>query len=390
MGRSLLIIVVLMSTIYAGISLSMQRKMLSLPHITARNMINKEAESVSDYALRTAVRNSVALGLQAQTGSFTKITTIYDNFKVGKCIIDSISYTFVESANHYRAITYVRGSLHGIDVQYPAEIAFNFPLSMLTGTPTCFYLEMDQPQFNPSFNMVYDTSDNANDAFFHGDVDTRPMGSGVNGWKCASFGIGGGWIQHPGHSSMEVESNFSLVVFAKIRAGHPAATLMWIPSDPYDTAIAVDDKPGQNLRYKPSSAIWFSGGNMNYTVTTTDYQVLQLSIPFVPDGQWPHNKDKWHFFGLTYNRGVLKAYVNGILRGSTTAGYLVNAIRNTYGFTLGRKDIRILGSGGSSEYMYMYGLMDQVGLYDRTLSDAEMYNFYQAVINPADILYIKD
>ncbi|MDZ4122107.1 MAG: hypothetical protein U1C33_06770 [Candidatus Cloacimonadaceae bacterium] len=178
MGRSLLIIVVLMSTIYAGITITSQKRMLSIPYITARNMINKEVESVSDYALRTAVRNSVSLGLQAQSGSVMQLTVNYNNFNIGNCIIDSINYTFVESGNHYRAISHVRGSLHGIDVEYPAEIAFNFPLSMLTGTPNCFYLEMDQPQFNPSFNMVYDTSENSNDAYFYGDVDTRPMGQG--------------------------------------------------------------------------------------------------------------------------------------------------------------------------------------------------------------------
>lgn len=226
MGRTLLIIVVLMSTIYAGITVNSQNRLLSLPRITARNMINKEAESVSDYALRTAVRNSVALGLQASTGSFTKLTSVYSNFNVGNCIIDSISYTFVESANHYRALTYVRASLQDIDIEYPAEIAFNFPLSMLTGLPNCFYLEMDQPQFNPSFNLVYDTSPNNNHASFFGDVDTRPMGSGVNGWKCASFGSADGWIQHTGNATMEVNSNFSIVSFAKIRSGHPAATLI--------------------------------------------------------------------------------------------------------------------------------------------------------------------
>jgi hypothetical protein len=34
---------------------------------------------------------------------------------------------------------------------------------------------------------------------------------------------------------MEVNSNFSVVTWAKIRQGHPAATILWLASDPYDT-----------------------------------------------------------------------------------------------------------------------------------------------------------
>lgn len=389
MGRVLLILVVLVSTIYAGITLTSQKKMLSLPYITARNMIVKEAESVSDYALRTAVRNSVSLGLQAQVGSVMKLTSHYDDFQVGHCKIDSIQYTFVESGNHYRAISFVSAAMQGIEINYPAEIAFNFPLSQLVGSPNCFYLEMDQPQFNPSFNMVYDSSDNSNDAFFNGDVSTRPMGEGANGWKCAYFGSGGGWITHPGNASMLVSSNFSIVSFAKINQGSTHATLFWMPSDPYDTSTPVDEHPGQNLRYKPMSAIWYQSGYIYFTVTTTNYNVLQIALPFTPQAKFPYNKDSWFFFGLTYAQGVLKAYINGILMGTTSAGSTINAIPNNYGFTLGRRDILVPGTM-ASEYKYMQGLMDQVGLYNRTLSAAEMYNFYYAVINPASILYIKD
>lgn len=390
MGRVMVVVVVLMGTIYAGIMLSMQNRLLSLPEVMVRQLLSKEAESVSDYALRTAVRNSVQLGLQAEAGNLLKLTQNFNNFQVGNCIIDSIQYTFVEAANHYRALSYVRGNLQGEELQYPAEIAFNFPLSQIVGLPDCFYLEMDQPQFNPAFNVVEDSSDNGNHGNFYGDISTRPQGTGANGWKCASFGIGGGWIEHPGHASLEVNSNFTLVSFAKIRAGHPAATLVWLPSDPYDTEVALDEHPGHNLRYKPTGGIWYQGGNMHFTAVNTWYNQVTVSVPFTPDAMWPHNKDKWHFFAMTYNNGIVKAYVNGVLRGTSFAGFPFPAITNTYGMTLGRKDIRNLGAGGTSEYMYMYGLMDQVGLYDRTLSDAEIYNFYNAVINPAELLYIKD
>ena len=386
----MIVVVILMGTVYAGIMYNMQKRLFDLPQVMVRQLISKESESVSDYALRTAVRNSVSLGLQAQAGQILKMTTIYSGFNVGNCVIDSIVYTFVEAANHYRALSYVRGSLQEVDISYPAEIAFNFPISQIVGNPNCFYLEMDQPQFNPSFNEVIDSSDNENHAEFFGDVTTRPMGEGVNGWKCASFGSGGGWIQHEGNASMQVNSNYTIVAFAKIQENHPAATLVWLPSNPYDTGTAIDGHPGQNLRYKPTGGIWYQSGNMHFTAVNTNYTQVTVTVPFTPDGKWPHNKDKWHFFAMTYNYGIVKAYINGTLRGISLLGFPFAAITNTYGFTLGRKDIRNLGAGGTSEYMYMLGLMDQTGLYNRTLTDAEILNFYNGVINPADILYIRD
>lgn len=385
----MIVVVVLMGTIYMGIMMSLQKTLLRMPDVMVRQLLSKEAEAVSDYALRTAVRNSVTLGLQASEGSILKVSEVFDNFQIGNCVIDSIQYAFVESGNHYRAITHVRGTSLGQTIHYPAEIAFNFPISQVVGNPDCFYLEMDQPQFNPAFNRVYDSSEHGNDGFFHGAISTRPNGSGVNGWKCASFESSGGWIDFPGNASTEVSGNFSMVCFAKIRQGQSVATLLWLPSDPYDTTVSTGVHPGQDLRYKPTGGIWYQGGNLHFSSVNTAYTQTTITVPFTPDGKWPHNKDKWHFFALTYNNGILKAYVNGVLKGTAYQATLP-AIPSTYGFTLGRKDIRNLGSGGTSEYMYMYGLMDQVGLYNRTLSDAEIFNFYNGVINPAEILYIKD
>ncbi len=114
-----------MGTIYMGIMLNLQNTILRMPDVMVRQMLSKEAEGVSDYALRTAVRNSVQLGLQASEGTILKLTEVYNGFQLGNCIVDSIEYSFVESGNHYRAVSYVRGSFLGQSITYPAEIAFN-------------------------------------------------------------------------------------------------------------------------------------------------------------------------------------------------------------------------------------------------------------------------
>ncbi len=392
MGKAMLIVVLLIGTIYAGIMLHLQNKMLSLPMVKVQQLLDKEAESVSDFALRTAVKNSVSLGIQAQAGTITKLTQRFNNYRIGNCVLDSIQYVFTGTGTKYRALTYIRGSLQGMNICYPAEIAFSFPLINIIGTPNCFYLEMDQPQFNPSpsWNHVIDSSPNMYNGWFWGDVSTRPMGQGVNGWKCASFGSGGGWIDFPGGSAMEVSANFSLISYAKIREGQANATIVWLASDPWDTTVADSLHPGRDLRYKPTAGIWFSGGNMNFSAVNTSYVQSTVSVPFVPAGRWPHNRDQWIFFGLTYNRGTLKAYINGLPVGTSTAGYPLPAIPSKHGFSIGRKDIRVLGPGGNSEYMYMFGLIDQVGLYDRTLSDAEMNGLYHDIISPASLQYLRD
>ncbi len=391
MGRTALILVVLMSTIYAGIMINLQRRLYDLPRIISRNMLQKEAESVSDYALRTAVRNSVFHGLQAEPGVLTQVHIPYTNFTVGNCIIDSINYVFDAHYSRYLAQSFVRGSLMNQEISYEAEIAFDFPIpGSVAGTPNVFYLEMDQPQFNPSFNRVYDTSPNANDGFFWGDVTTRPMGSGANGWKCASFGIGGGWIDFPGSGSTVVSSAFTILTYAKIRQGHANATLVWLASNPFDTGSSSAAGPGHNLRYKPTGGIYFTGGNMVFTATTSGHHVVTVTAPFTPDGKWPHNRDPWHFFALTYNMGTVRGYINGVLVGTAYAPGVMEALPSIYGFSLGRKDIRVLGPGGNSEYMYMYGLMDQVGLYNTALTADQINDFYHGTLQPARIWYIKD
>lgn len=393
----MLITVLLMSTLYAGIMMSMQNKLFKVPDIVTRNMLKKQAESVSDYALRTAVRNSVSLGMQASPDSVHRWNEHYDDFNIQQCRIDSIKYTFVESASRYRAQAYVSGTLGGQTTQYRSEIAFNFPLIEAVGNPNCFYLEMDQPQFNPSehWNQVWDSSANGNDGLFIGDISTRPMGQGANGWKCASYGSGGGYIYHLGHSSMHVNSNFSVVSFGKIRSEQTVATIIWMASDPYDTNTSYTDTdgvyhPGQNLRLKPALAIYYESGFMYFTATTTTYNQVTVSVPFTPQGKWPHNKDQWIFFGLTYNRGILKAYINGALVGTNFGGFPFSAMTTRYGYSIGRRDIRNTTGLAAGYYKYMFGLLDQVGLYNRTLSEAEMAGFYNQVISPANILYIRD
>lgn len=394
MGRAMLMVSVLMATIYAGIMVTMQRNILSVPNIVSRNMLTKQAESVSDYALRTAIHNSIQYGMMAGEGQVWLWEDHYQNFNIQDCTIDSIKYTFVGdgTTNSYRAISFVNGNLMGRNVHYRAEVAFSFPVIALLNLDYCIHLEMDQPQFNPGVgSTVWDSSENDNDAFFYGDVDTRPMGQGVDGWKCASFGGANGYIWHDGNSSMQVASEFTILSFAKIREGRTAATLVWMPPDPADPALASNGVGWGSVRKLPTGGIWLQSNVMYFSCTTVNGTAVTVTAPFVPDAKWPHNKDQWHFFGLTYNRGRVKAYIDGLPVGSNNnllyPWYQPNAIVNK-GIYLGREYFGTPQSGDA--FRQMQGLLDQVGLVPRALSDGEIATFYNQTINPATIQYIRD
>jgi hypothetical protein len=80
---------------------------------------------------------------------------------------------------------------------------------------------------------------------------------------------------------------------------------------------------------------------------------------------------------LDYNRGILKAYVNGALVGTSYSGWRFSAITNQYGYSIGRKDIRNTTGLSRGLLHFMFGpLLDELGLYNRTQSDAEMHGWY--------------
>ena len=403
MGRSMLIVVLLMSTIFGGIVIALQRQMRSLPDVMVRNLLLKEAESVSDYALRTGIRNAQSMGLQMPVeGVPLNFTQTFNNFRVGHCTIDSIRYSFINSTAQYRARTTVRASMQGYNITYPAEMAFNFPIVSIVGSPNCFYFEMDQPQFHGSNEWIRDTSGNDYTGEPHNAISTRPHGSGANGWKCASLDGSDDYIDircDPGcttHPALVVSSEFTLIVFAKVRQGTTAnqGTLVWLAGDPYDTNSSNGAHPGNNLRYKPTAGIFYnaSDGKMHFNVTLDNgpRTLLDTSFPYTPLGKWPHNKDPWHFFAMTFKNGTVKSYFNGVRQTTLWGGFWNDAIPSRHGVSVGRRDIRNLGSGGTSEYKYFFGLLDQVGMYNRALTDAEIANLYLTIIKPENILYIKD
>jgi hypothetical protein len=440
MGRTILIVVILMSTIYAGVVISVQKEMTKLPAVLVDNLLRKEVENVSDYAIRNAVRNAGSMVFDVDTESIIQFTQHYTNYKIGNCIIDSIAYTYINSKDNFLVKTYVRGILQGETVPYSAEMAFNYPLESIGGKPNVIYLEMEKfllfPWLIHNNQYVPDTSGNNYTGTVHGILltGTVPYG-GAYSRMCGNYDGVNNFMEFGNDPDLDPmpllvpDGDFSFVCFAKIcKNGRSLSwggyspkksnqgTLMWQASDPYDLGTVNGTHPGKTLSSKPAAAIWFdyATSKVNFQVTLRNtlpandmYRTLTWAQPYTRFAQiWKnywivelfnlsHTDYAWNSFGLTYNQGTMKCYINGVLVGTpqtapTNTG--INDFRaypGNYGLMLGRRDLRYSNVAYDS-YKYFCGLLDQVGIYNRAITATEMMQWHQGVMNAVNILYIKD
>nr|MDK2851604.1 hypothetical protein [Candidatus Cloacimonadota bacterium] len=419
MGRAVLIFVMLMTTIFASILINLNERVSGVPDVLIVNQLKKESENVSDFALRNAIRNAGSVGFldtyledEDFSGELT-FTQSFTNFNIGNSVIDSLRYSFSDSQEQYKVESFIRTSLQGHTVSRHAEMAFDYPYTTtLVTKPSVLYLEMERLNLFPWLfqgnNYLPDSSGNNYEGVFEGFTlisNTVPWGGAFSRY-CAKFdGINDYIVVKPQNEPDEVDSlntdnSFSLLTFAKIdkdgRWFHEdeQGTLLWIPSEPSDP----------NLRNKPSAGIWYDTADhsMHFAVTLDDADntMLEAVVPHTRTAKiyfWLlgiqifnvfHYEYPWSSYALTYNHGVLKAYINGVLR-ATVTGPDVRAYPSRYGMTIGRRDLR--GSGISNEdYKYFCGIMDQTGMHHLALSDMSVSSWHNNVMNAATIRYIRD
>ena len=341
MGRASLMLVVLMTTIFASVLVRVQRSIGGVPDVLIRNQLNKEIENVSDYVLRTAVRNanseeflnSVLSGADV-VGQISHTQTFAEGEKrIGHCDILSIEYSYAHSGDHYKVKTHIRGFMQGVEVFRDAEMAFSYPMATLGKVvPNVVYLEFERLllftwltdiiewltgiEFNN--RMLADSSGNNYESEFHGfsfispaapyTIDEDALDEEVDSWGGAyskrylKFNGYDNWVkvnnkEQPGSEepdSLDTDYEFSLMCFAKIdKDGRNSSytldkwslpdyrkqqgTLIWIPSDETDVS----------MRYKPAAGIYFNTtsktseiGTMNFIVTQATGDTLMVTVPY--------------------------------------------------------------------------------------------------------------
>lgn len=420
----MLILVILMSTIFAGIAMRAQNRALELPDVLRDDQIKRETENVSDYALRYAiayaiprirdwVRNEWQTVIVKFDGGSQEVgsTVIAPKFTVGKATIDQITFnhiggTFTGNNREIRfqAVSQVTGILQGKTIIYPAELAFNY---FKGDTPNCFYYEMNQAQLEGQADMN-DTSGNGNNAYPFNGLHTFPTpGDGVAGWKCGFWHNDfndAAYAPNAANHSMEVDTTFTLVCFAKVDRNlqYRNAALVWMPSV----------YPQTNIYAAPATAIWYCAldGMMHFTVGLSHnapnnwlevrfpYRNLMTAYSTGTSGQG-YRDFPWEFFALTFDKGTLKAYYNGLPLNTSYSnpitGSSQRASLSCYGVSVGSRITSVAGSSengfvNSKFDMCFNGVLDQVGLFSRALSDEEVWNFYLYTQMPTKVDYIRD
>lgn len=429
MGRAILIVVVLVSTIYAGIIINVQREMYKLPEVIVWNFLHKDAENVNDYALRAAVR----LGTESyilQTGVDT-MTVNFTGYRQGNSEIKQISYRRLPQG-FYEATTHIYSTMMGKSQSYSGQIAYQY-LHNEYGGPVVLYNEYNQQTHanqtlpdqsehpdgpmpglvctNDTFQNIVKYSPLGLDKYFDG-------GGGTH--KCLEFGAAQpngrngkyGWVQTPDPNAANYSqlidrlSNYedmTIAIYAIPQRQSQVpneGVLYWMASDPYNSRF---DQPGYT---RPSVAIYYDSYNastqtvtMRYRITVDDTTAYgtpyELSKPGVRI-YGNYTQGVWRMFTIVFDRGVFRAYFDTQLVGSMTIPGVTRLKPNDYGFTLGMKDIRVDGNcptqtiHGATNYMGYNGLMDQISFWDRPLSAQQVENWFNDYVDRSQKYYIRD
>jgi hypothetical protein len=321
MGRATLILVVLMSTLFAGVAMRMNRNMLELPELLTDNQIKREAENISDYSLRYAInQGSDAVRSWYERGFTNAHVYFYGSdteqipveypsengvdleihthaFPLGNGRIKQISFKNIHLSEDgevsFRAVSTVQQSLHRTDgpegllqnrsYEYVAEVAFNTTNLV---NPNCFYHEMND-NFNgnsikkkpvadssPWGNIGYDTvhiHSHPNEGVANSRSGIFRRSTHPNQWTNSdlviytpdSFEPYGYELENP-NTSMRVDEEFTLVGFVKIDAdldGENGA-IIWLPTLPtsWTEDEPVTDPP-------PTAGVWYGAdGLIHYLV----------------------------------------------------------------------------------------------------------------------------
>lgn len=394
MGRTMLIVILLMGAVYTGLIGGLQERMLYIPEIISRNIIRKQAESVSDYALRLAIKNGDYLRstqMAEHDTSSTVFTYTEDNeYRIQDSRIDSLTFVF-ESATgsadnlikRYIATSYVTGELMGRSIGYEAKVAYELSMAKTFDNIYYNYYAMDDV---PWKDLINDSSGNGYEAVRVG-KNLKSSPHGVNGGRYATFGGRGSneatYLYYT-DSPVSVQETMTLSTWARLAQGYDRMTLLWLPPDITDPDY-TGGYSGMNFHQRPTAAIYYQKPNIKFLANTVDGQQLEVSYPITVDTKVNQlHKENWDHFSVTYDRGILKGYVNGDLVGTAVAtNYPINMVKN-HGFYLGREHI---DSGLTNNFE---GHLDEVGFSPYVLSTDNLFDYYKSISTPTRILYFRD
>jgi len=141
--------------------------------------------------------------------------------------------------------------------------------------------------------------------------------------------------------------------------------MVWAKSD---SNIPINNEYGIISAYNSTNSFFFTLERNTWVNTTTIYVGYNYQSPNsinCPNRIWDTNDTSWHYVGVTRNSTEMVLYFDGVRCGNSSHTNFIN-------FNVGNKPIRI----GAPSGLYFNGSIDEVAVWNRSLSKTEIQNLY--------------
>ena len=134
MGKLLIIILLMLTAVFATIAVSVQSKSADIPDLISSNISELKAKSLSNEALMYSIRQ---LNQGTLSVSQTGVSQIFSNFDVLDGTIDSIKYVMIGSGDTLKITSYVTANVNKKRTQYQSFAEILYTSASFDNAITC-------------------------------------------------------------------------------------------------------------------------------------------------------------------------------------------------------------------------------------------------------------
>lgn len=134
MGKLLIIILLMLTAVFATIAVSVQSKSADIPDLISSNMSEIKAKGLSNEALMYSIRQ---LNEGILSVSESSVSQTFSNFDVLDGTIDSIKYVMAGSGDTLRITSYVTVNFNGKRTQYQSMAGILYTSASFDNAITC-------------------------------------------------------------------------------------------------------------------------------------------------------------------------------------------------------------------------------------------------------------
>jgi hypothetical protein len=196
-------------------------------------------------------------------------------------------------------------------------------------------------------DKVYDRSGQGNNGYFYGSATSSAKTIGKLGQGLVFNGTNN-YVNAGNTASLSISGNITVALWAK-----------WTASGDFYVALSKNDSGANQNGY----AFWthaFFGQQMVFQIgdnTTRHIEVLSGGTP---------NDGRWHHFVGTWDGAIVRVYLDGVEGGNDA--YTYTLVSSAFPLNIGKN------ANGAE---YFPGSLDDVRVYNRALSAAEIKQLYQ-------------